>query len=247
MAIGTIAFPASMDDADTLIRSGEDVRTRLAQPVTATATTLPLESVARLLPAGQIRLEREYVTYAAISGNSLTGCVRGAFQADGGYPASEHGDGAEIVQASFVPAMHRVHSDAILALETDRLIVVSHSGTAVTASNSSTSTYQTFLTKSVVLPAGTYAIDMIFSAEFYNDTGGGGSTARIGAPTAGTAQSAAETTANSQFTIPGGHIITGHVSDGVASTTFRLEYRANVSGTANTRSAYFLALCRRTA
>lgn len=133
------------------------------------------------------------------------------------------------------------------ALAPPGLVPVVHFGAAVTASNASTVTYQTFLTKSVVLPAGTYDIDIIFVAEFLNNTGGDGATARISAPTAGGAFDAAETTANSQFTIPGGHSLTGHVSDGSTPTAFTLQYRANVGGTASTRSACFLALCRRTA
>jgi hypothetical protein len=117
MAVGVSTFPFETDTHTSLMRLGLGVYTELARPVSATSMEIAVlnpEGLSR--PDGVILLETEWVTYSAITGNVLTVERRGAFQEDGGYPPSAHLPGAKISQA-MTPMHHRVHSDAIIALE----------------------------------------------------------------------------------------------------------------------------------
>ncbi|TAK74629.1 MAG: hypothetical protein EPO11_06570, partial [Gammaproteobacteria bacterium] len=62
----------------------------LSAAVTSTATTIPVASTSGFAPAGRIAVDKEFMDYAAISGNSFIGVTRGT----GGTSASSHASGA---------------------------------------------------------------------------------------------------------------------------------------------------------
>lgn len=116
MTVGISGFPFDIDTHTSLMRLGLGVQTELARPVSATSMEIAILNPEGLAPDGVILLGTEWVTYSAITGNVLTVEQRGAFQSDGGYPAYAHLPGARISQ-TMTPMHHRVHSDAIIALE----------------------------------------------------------------------------------------------------------------------------------
>lgn len=53
--------------------------TTLSENIDASVTSIPLTSTAQYLSSGTIKIDNEYITYTGISGNNLTGCIRGSF------------------------------------------------------------------------------------------------------------------------------------------------------------------------
>lgn len=69
--------------------------TTLSASLSATATTLSLTSAAGfVLPFGFMQVDSEVMAYAAISGNGMTGLIRGL----GGSPAVAHNNGAPVLE-----------------------------------------------------------------------------------------------------------------------------------------------------
>lgn len=126
MAIGVSTYASGMDaggvgsltldDATTLLRTRAPVGTALRFPVGATETEIPVESTVGFTPDGAVVIDNESLTYTGLTETSLTGCVRGAFQADGYGPPAAHEIGAAVTQES-LPANVRVLVDAVLALQ----------------------------------------------------------------------------------------------------------------------------------
>jgi len=116
MAVGVPQFPGSLNDLYTLLPLGTGVETYLLQSIDKDATELRLGNTTQLTNKGLIKVGDEFITYDSIFGDTLYGLVRGAFQSDGGYPASAHRNGELVVQ-KMEPVHHRVHSTAIMNLE----------------------------------------------------------------------------------------------------------------------------------
>ena len=53
------------------------IKNTISAGINATVTSIPLTSSTNFPPAGRIKINSEEITYAAISGNNLIGCVRG--------------------------------------------------------------------------------------------------------------------------------------------------------------------------
>ncbi len=66
------------------------INSKLTSAITATATTIPLTSTTGFAPMGRIQIDYEVITYLGVSGNSLTGALRGK----GFSLASSHANGA---------------------------------------------------------------------------------------------------------------------------------------------------------
>jgi len=114
----------------------EEENTTLNGALTAVATTIAVASSANIMPAsaskfGLIQVDSELVKYTAVSGNNLTGCVRGY----NGTTAAAHLTGATVTH----PAWHWRR----------QLIYINHAGGAVTIEFASTvnSTLVGFLSK----------------------------------------------------------------------------------------------------
>ena len=115
--IGQTSYPGAPDTADTLIRASDwPVVTQLRADVLAGDTAIPVQTTARLSPSGVVVVRGERIAYAGLEPDALTGCTRGAFQADGGSTPQDHPGGAEVVQGG-TSTHHRVLADAILAVE----------------------------------------------------------------------------------------------------------------------------------
>jgi hypothetical protein len=70
--------------------------TTLASAVNPTTTTIPLTSAAKITASPMILVDSEYIRCSGVSGNSLTGCVRGSSYST---PAS-HSSGAAVTQTN---------------------------------------------------------------------------------------------------------------------------------------------------
>lgn len=118
MPPGISPYPASLDDAGTLIHASNwPVFTTLRQTIGPTDATIPVESTDRYAPAPDIiTIRNERISYTGVTPQSFTGCLRGQFQADGGSPATEHPGGTDVVQ-QYTSTHHRVLSDAIRNIE----------------------------------------------------------------------------------------------------------------------------------
>lgn len=66
--------------------------TTLSADIDSDDTTVPLTSVTHLLPEGVVKIGDEHIYYAAISGSSLTGCIRSY----GAGAAASHSSGATV-------------------------------------------------------------------------------------------------------------------------------------------------------
>lgn len=117
MPPGHVAFPASLDTRDTLLRLGLGTETFLRQPFGVNDTFLVIDNTSLISePTGVLIVGNEWVTYNGISGNTLTVSERGAFQEFGGYQAYDHHDSDRVSQR-ILPIHHQVLSDAIIAIE----------------------------------------------------------------------------------------------------------------------------------
>ena len=99
MAVGQTQYPGAADTAQTLVEPSDwPVVTELRRRIDASETTLPVQTTARLSPSGVVEVEGERVSYTGLTATTLTGCVRGAFQSDGGTAAVGHRGGAKVVE-----------------------------------------------------------------------------------------------------------------------------------------------------
>lgn len=71
------------------------VKTTLAEELTATDTSIDVDDASGLPLSGTIQIEDEDITYTGKSGNTLTGCTRGA----NGTTAKAHGSGHPVFLA----------------------------------------------------------------------------------------------------------------------------------------------------
>src|SRR5262245_15900651 len=91
MPIGTINFPASLDDVVSLIQAADNAVTTLSGSITSGQTTIPLTSAAKFPASGVATLLDhptsptviEIVSYTGKSSNDLTGVLRGQFGTTG--------------------------------------------------------------------------------------------------------------------------------------------------------------------
>lgn len=114
------------------------------------------------------------------------------------------------------------------------------------ATNASGASYVTFLTGTLVLPAGTWDVKVVAHLLFWSGTNNGGAACKITAPGTGTVVDFAWGTAFIPFTIPCAYE-GSVVSDGVAATTFTAQYVRSVTGTASGANGSLIAHCRKTA
>jgi len=120
MAVGVINFPASLDDADTLIRAANNAITTLASGITSGSTTISLTSATAFTTSGIATIIDnpasptliEIITYTGKSGNDLTGVLRGQY----GTTASAFSAGATVVMRP-VARHHTALVDLLLAIE----------------------------------------------------------------------------------------------------------------------------------
>src|SRR5262245_8235791 len=120
MAVGVINFPASLDDADTLIRAANNAITTLASGITSGSTTISLTSATAFTTSGIATIIDnpasptliEIITYTGKSGNDLTGVLRGQY----GTTASAFSAGATVIMRP-VARHHTALADLLLAIE----------------------------------------------------------------------------------------------------------------------------------
>lgn len=128
--------------------------------------------------------------------------------------------------------------------EGERVLIASVTVGTV-ASTTSTVAWSEWMATAVVLPAGTWAVSVLMNGEYFPSGAAGGLEVRIGAPVVGTAPIFATSLniSGSAFCAAQGSVI----SDGVAPTVFRAEYRRHPSftGTPNARGALLHVICRR--
>lgn len=129
MTLGSTNYPGGLDTLYTLLTPADQARTVLTAGLTLSDTTLAVVDTTGFPSQGVVTIEGEHITYTGVTGTSFTGCTRGAFVGDGGRSAQSHPNGSA-VQQLIIAAYHRVHSDALIALETKL-----GSGASVPASN----------------------------------------------------------------------------------------------------------------
>lgn len=158
-------------------------------------------------------------------------------------------DGTHLVIAGSTLDVGTIPAASITGLDTAVgaiRVVVGSTGHSV-ASNSSTTTWVTHLSTTAVLPAGTWEIAVLGVADYWCITAAIDVESRIGAPVVGTLRRNQGAT-NDMFTIMPTALGTGIVSDGIAATTFMIEFRKNSGGTTvGANASGLLAICRRTA
>lgn len=123
--------------------------------LTAAATTIPLVAMPNGVPTtGSVLIESEVVTYAGITGNSLTGCTRGATltNAANATTAATHGANVAVqfltyasVRAWVVSTVNSAVTAAVLSLGTSSALV----GTQVSTINTNETTKNTALTGAI--------------------------------------------------------------------------------------------------
>lgn len=107
-------FPTSVSTDANLYVAVNGVQTTLASPALSTDVILTLTSTTFFPATGAITVDNnEVVFYTGVSGNTLTGCVRGA----DGTTALAHSTGA-VVGLTIVAAHHNLLKDEIEAIET---------------------------------------------------------------------------------------------------------------------------------
>jgi len=117
--------------------------------------------------------------------------------------------------------------------------------TGTVASSANTAAWSEHLATTRVLPAGTWDVTTMLFGTYTSNTANSGLAARIILPVAGGDTSDGVPTVFSRvslFTSTFGSV----VSDGVAATTFRAEYRPTTASTAYAYTANLIALCVRT-
>lgn len=115
MPIGTTNFPASLDDASSLIRVANRASSTVGTGgVDASSTTIPVASAAAAPQDGVCLIGEEIILYTGKTATSLTGCTRGY---DSSVAAS-HAEGVPVYFDIIIADHHSVHTDAIVAVET---------------------------------------------------------------------------------------------------------------------------------
>ena len=93
MPIGTTNFPASLDDASSLIRAANRASSTVGTGgIDATATTIPVASASAAPQDGVCLIGEEIVLYTGKTSTTLTGCTRGY----DGTTAASHAEGAPV-------------------------------------------------------------------------------------------------------------------------------------------------------
>ena len=123
MVIGTTNFPATLDDADSLIRVANNVAATTTNEVggaganstSGTTITVASTTVAPAFPAsGTISIDSEIITYTAKTATTFTGCVRGA----DGTTAAVHTAVGAVVNHYETALHHSVLANGLIAAET---------------------------------------------------------------------------------------------------------------------------------
>ena len=109
----TTKYPASVDLPTDLLVAVNNWRVPLAQDISASATSLPLQSTAGLQPAhGVVSIGGEVIGYEYIDGNQLENCARGF----DGTTASNHYAGT-MVELRWVAQHHNLLSLAVRTIQ----------------------------------------------------------------------------------------------------------------------------------
>lgn len=106
-------YPGSLDTPARLGETANNAFSTLAVPLTANATTLTLVNASSFPNSGFVSVGQEIISYSGKSGNTLTGLIRG----EDGTTASSHVAG-NAVDMRIVSKLFKIHSNAIIALET---------------------------------------------------------------------------------------------------------------------------------
>lgn len=107
-------FPSSISTDNNLYIAVNNRQTTLGVGCTSSDTVLTLASVTAFPTTGYITIDNaEVIIYSGISGNTLTGCIRGV----DGTTATSHSTGA-VVGLTIVAAHHNLLKDEIIAIET---------------------------------------------------------------------------------------------------------------------------------
>lgn len=110
---GTLNYPTSLDNLDTLFRTADRAASTLTSPITSMQTTIPVLTVSGFPSSGAVVIDNEVIYYTGKSGNSLTGAIRGR----SGTTAASHLMNAA-VRGSVFATHHNTQSQAILNLQT---------------------------------------------------------------------------------------------------------------------------------
>lgn len=113
MPIGTTNFPTSLDTAVELVEVADNALTTLSAELSAVATTASVVSTTLFPTTGILTIGDEKISYTGKTGTTFTGLTRGV----GGTSAAIHASAAN-VECLIVEEWHRVHSAAIIAIET---------------------------------------------------------------------------------------------------------------------------------
>lgn len=105
-------YPAALDTVDTLQKVINNFATTLPSAINNAQTTIPLSSVGLLNVPGVVSIGTEVIYYAGITGNSLTGCLRGF---DNTVPSAAAAGSR--VEQRWVAVHHNLLAAAIAGLE----------------------------------------------------------------------------------------------------------------------------------
>ena len=115
MTVATINFPTSLDTAGTLIQVVNKASSTIgAGGVNTSVTTIPVASAASAPSSGIAWCGNEAILYESKDATNLLTCTR-HFD---GTATESHAAGDTIYFSPIIAAHHRVHSDAIIAIET---------------------------------------------------------------------------------------------------------------------------------
>lgn len=121
-------WPSSVSTNANLFLAVNALQTKLAAPINAIVTTIPLLSTSNFPTTGGVTIDNEVIFYTGISGANLTGCTRGS----DGTTASSHLTGVA-VGATVIAAHHNALKDELIALEQNLSDRIGLSTTAILA------------------------------------------------------------------------------------------------------------------
>lgn len=143
---GTLNYPTTLDNQDSLFRTNDKAQSTLATAVNSSATAVTVANAVAFPISGALIIDNEIIFYTAKSGNNLTGLIRGA----SATAAAAHSVGAAVKGAIF-SVHHNTQSQAIIRLQTKLGIgnFTPSNNNFLVGSGSGSSTWRTLLASDI--------------------------------------------------------------------------------------------------
>lgn len=110
---GTLNYPSSLDDTDSLLKESNNVSTTLTGAHNNSITTITVGSTTGFPSTGAISIDDEIIYYTGVGATTFTGAIRGS----DGSTAASHSGGAS-VEGRIIARHSSILRDAIIAIQT---------------------------------------------------------------------------------------------------------------------------------